>query len=37
MIADSCEVFFDGIPVGYVAYADNSRFATVEYTKIVEK
>ncbi|MCF1264840.1 type II toxin-antitoxin system HipA family toxin [Morganella morganii] len=33
MIADSCEVLFDGIPVGYLAYVDDSGFATFEYTK----
>lgn len=37
MIVNSCEVFFDGIPAGYVAYADDSSFATFEYTKGVEK
>jgi len=33
MIANSCEVLFDGIPVGYLAYVDDSGFATFEYTK----
>ena len=33
MIANSCEVFFDGIPVEYMAYVDDSSFATFEYTK----
>ncbi|WP_437887429.1 type II toxin-antitoxin system HipA family toxin [Phytobacter sp. V91] len=32
MIADSCEVLFDGIPVGYLAYTDDSGIATFEYT-----
>ncbi|STQ33100.1 Uncharacterised protein [Escherichia coli] len=27
MIVNSCEVFFDGIPAGYVAYAEDSGFS----------
>lgn len=37
MITDSCEVFFDGIPAGYLAYTDDSGFATFEYTKEWQK
>jgi serine/threonine-protein kinase HipA len=37
MIADSCEVLFDGVPAGYLAYIDDSGFATFEYTKEWQK
>ncbi|MBF7957682.1 type II toxin-antitoxin system HipA family toxin [Rahnella victoriana] len=37
MIANSCEVLFDGIPVGYLAYVDDSGFATFEYTQDWQK
>ncbi|WP_186369429.1 HipA N-terminal domain-containing protein [Yersinia bercovieri] len=37
MIADSCEVLFDGVPAGYLAYTDDSGFATFEYTKEWQK
>ncbi len=33
MITRACDVLFDGILVGYLAYIDNSGFATFEYTK----
>lgn len=33
MIAEACEVMFDGILVGYLAYTDDSGFATFEYDK----
>lgn len=32
MIAESCEVLFDGIPVGYMAYTDDSGMASFEYS-----
>ncbi|WP_241648586.1 type II toxin-antitoxin system HipA family toxin [Rosenbergiella collisarenosi] len=37
MITNSCEVLFDGIPVGYLAYISESGFATFEYTKEWQK
>jgi serine/threonine-protein kinase HipA len=37
MIANSCEVLFDGITVGYLAYIDDSGFATFEYTQDWQK
>lgn len=37
MIAKSCTVFFDNIPTGYLAYTDDSGFATFEYTKEWQK
>ncbi|WBL73687.1 type II toxin-antitoxin system HipA family toxin [Serratia liquefaciens] len=33
MIADSCEVLFDGITAGYLAYTSDSKIATFEYTE----
>lgn len=33
MIAESCEVYFDRILVGYLAYTDESGYATFEYTQ----
>lgn len=37
MIANSCSVLFDNIPVGYLAYLDDSGFATFEYTSEWQK
>ncbi|ATF93843.1 type II toxin-antitoxin system HipA family toxin [Cedecea neteri] len=37
MIANSCEVLFDGILIGYLAYTDDSGMATFEYTKEWQK
>ena len=37
MIANSCEVLFDGILIGYLAYTDDSGMATFEYTKERQK
>ncbi|MCZ0785716.1 type II toxin-antitoxin system HipA family toxin [Dickeya solani] len=33
MITRACNVLFDSIPVGYLAYLDDSGFATFEYTE----